>query len=278
MRNRRLNLQNRRLQLLSNIIQNYQDDIRFALRLIEYDLDITQMQMNQERVITRANIDTALPTSRNTRTPSSRTPRTNSLFADNGLSENRNAYTNDIFSDVPRRTYIYTQLYAPFSQQSETETGITNEQLESATVLMNYDASINETRCPISLDAFEPGQQVLKINVCGHVFSENALREWCNRHSSCPLCRKSLIEDDEQPPTASVESEPISTSPIQTRASSPATNNSNAINQLLSSVLTEFTGTINNSTNDSVFDMSDLLNAYNQLISNTPRTNTRNTQ
>ncbi len=274
MRNRRLNLQNRRMQLLSNIVQNYQDDIRFALRLIEYDLELTQMQMNleqqqqpQQHNSTRASINTALPTPRDSR--SSRPERT-SAFS-NTLNSGLNN-TNDLFSDVsPRQTYIYTQFYYPFSQS---ENGITNEQLESSTQLINYDVSMNETRCPISLDAFELGQPVLRINVCGHVFSENALREWCNRHSSCPLCRKSLIEEGEnendQPPTTSVESEPVPTTPTQSQTNNTSNSNSNIINQLLSSVFTEFTGTNRSS---SEFDVNDLLTTYNQLLSSTPRTN-----
>jgi predicted nucleic acid-binding Zn ribbon protein len=52
---------------------------------------------------------------------------------------------------------------------------------------------MNETRCPISLDYFEPGQNILQINNCGHIFGHQPLMEWFQRHSRCPVCRASVL-------------------------------------------------------------------------------------
>ena len=53
-------------------------------------------------------------------------------------------------------------------------------------------------RCPISWSVFEEDTRVLKINGCGHIFSENALTEWLRLHSTCPTCRYNLVSSNEQ--------------------------------------------------------------------------------
>ena len=50
----------------------------------------------------------------------------------------------------------------------------------------------NHRTCPITLEDFEPGESVIKINVCGHVFREAALRSWFERHRMCPVCRRDI--------------------------------------------------------------------------------------
>ena len=54
------------------------------------------------------------------------------------------------------------------------------------------DASSTHRTCPITLEDFEPGESVIKINVCGHVFREAALRSWFERHRMCPVCRRDI--------------------------------------------------------------------------------------
>ena len=245
LRNQRLNLQNRRMRLLSNILDDYQENMRIALRLIERDLDVSYSDSN------RSLFDTMLSTPRTpTPTASSTTPRTPTPTASS---------TTPRTTTLPRNTYIYTQLYTP---SSPSETGITSQQLENVTTVMNYDMSMNETRCPISLEFFEPGQCILKINECGHVFSENALREWFDRHSSCPLCRKSVIGDDGEDDQRPVQSSP--SNPLHSIAS-------NAVNQI-------FSGLLQDGRYEFSFDMNDLMSTYEQLISSTTRNNERNTQ
>lgn len=43
--------------------------------------------------------------------------------------------------------------------------------------------------CPITLEVVNEGEAVTKINRCGHVFKEAALRRWFEGHSRCPVCR-----------------------------------------------------------------------------------------
>jgi hypothetical protein len=71
---------------------------------------------------------------------------------------------------------------------------LTSEQIESFTTLVQYDTSMNEIRCPITWDAFEIGQNVLEINNCRHIFGQNALMEWFQNHSICPVCRTNVTQ------------------------------------------------------------------------------------
>jgi hypothetical protein len=46
--------------------------------------------------------------------------------------------------------------------------------------------------CPITLSQFEVGENLCKINRCGHVFKRNALYRWVYDNGTCPVCRCSL--------------------------------------------------------------------------------------
>lgn len=56
----------------------------------------------------------------------------------------------------------------------------------------SVDASGNETTCPISLEPIRDGESVMRINRCGHIFKESALRTWFSRDQRCPVCRGTL--------------------------------------------------------------------------------------
>jgi hypothetical protein len=54
------------------------------------------------------------------------------------------------------------------------------------------ESEYNHRTCPITLEEFEPGESVTKINVCGHVFRAAALRSWFEQHHLCPVCRRDI--------------------------------------------------------------------------------------
>lgn len=54
--------------------------------------------------------------------------------------------------------------------------------------------------CPIDHTQFEPDTQVLRINYCGHVFNESALRTWFRTSVRCPLCRHDIRYDNGHSP------------------------------------------------------------------------------
>ena len=73
------------------------------------------------------------------------------------------------------------------------EEGLTLEEIRRETIDAVYDASSSSiSQCPISFDEFEPGECVLQIRRCGHIFKPEELRRWLTRHTGCPVCRCDL--------------------------------------------------------------------------------------
>lgn len=72
---------------------------------------------------------------------------------------------------------------------SSSSSGLTDRQVELATRTMVYAASMNEPRCPISLEDFTAGEEIVQIIGCGHYFKCAALRQWFHRNTQCPVCR-----------------------------------------------------------------------------------------
>jgi len=61
------------------------------------------------------------------------------------------------------------------------------------------DLSTNFLICPIRQTSFNATDNVMKINHCGHIFLEPALREWFRTSSECPVCRYNI--NPPPPPT-----------------------------------------------------------------------------
>lgn len=77
--------------------------------------------------------------------------------------------------------------------------GMTNDEIDAETTHSLYelmsDASNNPIvdTCPITMETLQGGDSVLRINHCGHVFKEGALRTWLARDGRCPVCRGSVV-------------------------------------------------------------------------------------
>ena len=67
----------------------------------------------------------------------------------------------------------------------------TNQQIENASRLVSYSEiqNPNSEACPISLERFNPTDQVRQINHCGHIFLPNEFNEWFHTNVRCPVCR-----------------------------------------------------------------------------------------
>ncbi|XP_015877555.3 RING-H2 finger protein ATL74 [Ziziphus jujuba] len=61
--------------------------------------------------------------------------------------------------------------------------------------------NIPATECPICLLEFEDGEKVRVLPKCNHGFHVRCIDTWLVSHSSCPTCRRSLLE--QPPPTGS---------------------------------------------------------------------------
>jgi hypothetical protein len=70
---------------------------------------------------------------------------------------------------------------------------LTERQIQQNTRIIFYDTSMNETRCPITMEDFVEGEEVLQIAGCGHYFKREGLMEWFRRNHLCPVCRHRLL-------------------------------------------------------------------------------------
>lgn len=102
-------------------------------------------------------------------------------------------------TDEQMRQYTETYIYQPPIFTSHYQEDMANEvgpnevgSNEPEVRPIEPDADSNHRTCPITLEDFEPGESVIKINVCGHVFREAALRSWFERHRMCPVCRRDI--------------------------------------------------------------------------------------
>ena len=97
---------------------------------------------------------------------------------------------------------IITQLFAT-SMNPQTSPiisrGLTAEEVSNNTRTIQYSSEMNEPRCPISHVDFEEGEDICQIIPCSHYFKTNAIMRWLNSHSDCPVCRRDLRENNDNP-------------------------------------------------------------------------------
>ena len=86
----------------------------------------------------------------------------------------------------------------------------TDEQIRNATEIIQYDennTSILNTSCPITLEAFQPGEHICRIKHCSHSFKRTAITDWFRRNVRCPVCRFDIRETDREDVSQSDERE-----------------------------------------------------------------------
>jgi hypothetical protein len=120
-------------------------------------------------------------------------------------------YTNNLYSTLIRNIMQY---------RNTNNIALTREQLQRVTEECVYNSSIENTptQCPISLDEFVEGENILKIRKCGHIFRPAELRRWFTQRNKCPVCRCNVLDissstiptthNTEQPNAFSADDEP----------------------------------------------------------------------
>lgn len=139
-------------------------------------------------------------------TPSFNNARNNRPFENNANTFFRN---NSLFgiSDISRNyrrslpTLINPRLNSPLDARhffgglgAELRNVIvrpSNNQIENATRTFVYhsDVEIFNTRCYITMDDFEEGDELCEILHCKHTFKKTPLMSWFNENVRCPVCR-----------------------------------------------------------------------------------------
>lgn len=256
----RWDLRTRRLRLITDVMEDYQDNVRRMIRLMGCELGISNHVYNNSMRPEIAEEWMHRVSQATTDMYSAETPR-----SERRQQEPRNSpiyepeHVPYSFNEMPppsQRRYIYTQMSG-----AAVNSGINSEQIDSSTEQVQYDGSMNESRCPISWDSFTVGQNVLRINSCGHIFCENALRQWFTNHNVCPVCR-------------TVVGGSANLNTVDPSGNNPTT--STVINQILTGIINSLNGSPNTNQiyeSEVEFNFADLMNAYTQLNLTQPSNN-----
>lgn len=241
----RWDLRMRRLRLMTDIMEDYQENVRRMIRLMGCEMGISNhiypnsnMRVNSDEWMNRvSNITT-------------------DMYSPDTPSDERRDRAPYSFNEMPppptpiqRNGVIYTQLSG-----ISINSGITSDQIANSTEVVQYDASMNESRCPITLDNFELGQNILRINGCQHIFGESALRQWFTNHNVCPVCR-TVISGTRQNNTT-------------TTSDTSSSQQTSVINQIMTSIVNSLNSAPNNNAyyeSELEFNVGDLMDAYNRL-------------
>jgi DNA-directed RNA polymerase subunit RPC12/RpoP len=62
-------------------------------------------------------------------------------------------------------------------------------------VFYNPNEHTESTDCVVCQEDFKKDEQLLRLE-CKHIFHKKCLKEWLERHNTCPMCRHELLTDD----------------------------------------------------------------------------------
>ena len=159
---------------------------------------------------------------------------------------------------VADNMWLFTYLLQPTEQNTSP---LTAEEISSSTRTYGYTAELSVdlsgNQCPISLDHFQVGDVICKINGCGHAFKRRALMQWFRRSSSCPVCRYNVRQ-------------PVNnTDPVNQPETTGETDLSQSLNQLMRTWL-EGALNQNSNANANMFQFDISMN----IVDNAGRTHT----
>ncbi|CAL9152193.1 unnamed protein product [Musa hybrid cultivar] len=79
--------------------------------------------------------------------------------------------------------------------QQAAATGLNKQSLRRLPeAVYGLGADIPATDCPICLGEFADGEKVRVLPMCRHVFHVECIDKWLASHSSCPTCRRLLLD------------------------------------------------------------------------------------
>ena len=213
-------------------INNYNQNItRILSTMGEYRRDIYNLQT---QILNQTNTNTNTNTNRNTNTDTD-TDTNRSRNRTPIRFRNRNTpfrfplfqTTNNVFEDVIIRP--------------------TTEQINNAIERLSYNDTVDliNNRCPITMEDFEVGDNIIRIRHCGHTFHEDSINIWFRSNVRCPVCRYDIREY-------------INTNNVSTDASLNVVVNNSSHNSIFNELTTRITSLIYNSVLNNQINISDL--------------------
>jgi hypothetical protein len=132
---------------------------------------------------------------------------------------------NILFSFLPRNVLLNpTTLTDTIGGRTNRRNinGLTIQEIEDNTEIISYGSiairrGLN-TECPISRDTFNDNSVVLRLKECGHCFIPFRMMTWLESHSTCPLCRSSVVAAATPTPTPAAAAAAPATAPTPAAA------------------------------------------------------------
>ncbi len=178
------------------------------------------------------NTNNASNANNNTQRQRDRLPNTNRLFN-----------MGDMFYSIIPRTVIIDPNNTGLRSSSQNRgiNGLTIHQVEEHTEIINYGSiptnDILNTECPISISPFTSDSIVLRLKRCKHCFIPFRMMAWMETHSTCPLCRLSIVE-----------TEPVGDTNPSENVDQPASTNNSDFTNLFNNIRNNIVNGLNNTT------------------------------
>ncbi|KAL5537413.1 hypothetical protein UlMin_043046 [Ulmus minor] len=91
----------------------------------------------------------------------------------------------------PRRVNTSWQNYDDISR---TEMGLKKELREMLPIIVYKESFfVRDSQCAVCLGEYEAEDRLQQIPACGHTFHIDCIDHWLSNHTTCPLCRLSLL-------------------------------------------------------------------------------------
>ena len=168
--NRRNNIMNN----LRDIINNYNNSNQlYHLNMYDYNRNINSLIRLLDQL--------------------SNTPSRTSTNRFGGIRENINNRRSSFLDDDYYNSILFrltTQLNT--SLNSPQSTGLTSDQIQQYTQIIQYTSVLSEPRCYITHEQFVENEDVCQIIHCGHYFKPNSIKRWLENNTTCPVCRYDL--------------------------------------------------------------------------------------
>lgn len=182
------------LNELRRVISDYQDNYnQYNYNMHEYNKIIIQYINLSNNTDSNSNNETY---TRNTRyNPYVRTPFVNTNRNMYQRPRQETTFSNRFETELMNYFLSSPTLSNFVNRNDEGFLGLTQNEINTKTRTIQYDSSMNETRCPISHTDFEENENVCEIIRCGHFFKRNSILRWFETNTQCPVCRYDLREN-----------------------------------------------------------------------------------
>jgi hypothetical protein len=216
------------------------------LEYMSYPTYTRQTTSNNERGFTNAQLNTIINTMdrynrnmqtynqnmqqylvflQNQRVPEPETTRPIRNPYRSGRTNTGNA-ANNIYENT--FTTLLSSFYRPRNMHRRpisTDRALTEGEINSNITVLEYNTEeFSEVRCPITWEDFSEGEQIYKINSCGHIFKKEPLLQWFSQHNHCPVCRGNVITNAIITPSTSHTTEHPALDNADTMISTNSTN------------------------------------------------------